>query len=43
MMTDQERAKTLLFSVGEDGKAFTPDDVLPAKSKELPGLRLPIK
>jgi hypothetical protein len=32
-----------LFSVGEDGKAFTPDDVLPAKSKELPGLRLPIK
>jgi hypothetical protein len=32
-----------LFSVGEDGKAFTPDDVLPAKIKELPGLRLPIK
>jgi hypothetical protein len=32
-----------LFSVGEDGKAFTPDDVLPAKSKELPGLRLPNK
>ena len=32
-----------LFSVGEDGKPFTPDDVLPATSKALPGLRSPSK
>jgi len=30
-----------LFSVGADGKPFTSDDVLPTKSKALPGLRLP--
>jgi len=30
-----------LFSVGEDGKPFTSDDVLPTPSKALPGLRLP--
>lgn len=30
-----------LFSVGEDGKPFTPDDVLPVPSDALPGLQLP--
>ncbi len=32
-----------LFSVGEDGKPFTSDDVLPTPSNSLPGLRLPSK
>jgi hypothetical protein len=32
-----------LFSVGEDGKPFTSDDMLPAPSNALPGLRLPSK
>jgi tetratricopeptide (TPR) repeat protein len=32
-----------LFSVGQDGKPFTPDDVLPPLSPEVPGLRHPPK
>jgi hypothetical protein len=32
-----------LFSVGQDGKPFTLDDVLPPLSPDMPGMRHPPK